>query len=69
MRASAARLDDLSPVNTIARGYSIARDEQGGILKTVSQAPIGSQVSVTLVDGSLTCDVVGITPFSEDGEE
>ena len=69
MRASAARLDDLSPVNTIARGYSIARDGQGGILKSVSQAPIGSQVSVTLIDGNLTCDVVGISPFSENGEE
>ncbi len=58
MATSAARLDDLSPVNTLARGYSITRNEQGDIMRHVSQAPVGSTVEITLSDGSLVCDVI-----------
>ena len=57
LSAQAGRLNDLSPLGVLARGYSYARDEQGSIVKSVEQAPVGSIVSLTLSDGVLDCEV------------
>lgn len=53
----AARLDDLSPLAVLGRGYSIARDGQGSIVRSVSQAPAGSSLHVSVSDGTLDCTV------------
>lgn len=57
MRSGAARLADLSPLNVLARGYSITRTAAGEIVREVSQVHRGSSVEVTLVDGKLFCEV------------
>ena len=57
LSAQAGRLQDLSPLGVLARGYSYARDEQGKIVKSVEQAPAGSLISLTLGDGVLDCEV------------
>ena len=54
---AAGRLDDLSPVSALARGFAIARDERGGIVRHVAQAPVGSTVQVTVSDGAIVCCV------------
>ena len=54
---NAARLDDLSPIKTLARGYSVTRDEQGKIVSSIEQTQIGQRVIVSLVDGRLDCAV------------
>ena len=53
----AARLGDLSPLGVIARGYSIARDERGAIVKSIESAPVGSALHVTVSNGVLACRV------------
>ena len=53
----AGRLHDLSPLAVMARGYSITRDSQGAIVKSVGSVRAGDTVAVTLSDGSLTCQV------------
>ena len=55
---AAARLDDLSPVSILARGYAVTRNEEGAIVRRVVEAPVGSRVSVTLSDGALDCTVL-----------
>jgi len=55
---AAARLDDLSPVSILARGYAVTRNEEGAIVRHVAEAPVGSHVSVTLSDGALDCAVL-----------
>ena len=58
MRRAASRLADLSPVNTLARGYSITRNEEGAIVRHVGEAPAGTKIEVTVSDGTLDCEVV-----------
>ena len=63
MRTSAARLADLSPVNILARGYSITRNAQGEIARSVDQVPVGSTAEVMLSDGTLSCVVTDAVAF------
>ncbi|MBQ9003081.1 MAG: exodeoxyribonuclease VII large subunit [Eggerthellaceae bacterium] len=58
MRQAASRLVDLSPVNTLARGYSITRNEEGSIVRHVGEAPAGTRIEVTVSDGTLDCEVM-----------
>lgn len=59
MSQMASRLADLSPVNTLARGYAIARNEQGRIVRHVDEAPLGSMVEINVADGIIDCEVKG----------
>lgn len=59
--ARAARLDDLSPLAVIGRGYALARNAQGHIISKVSQADLGDQINVSVSDGTLNCTVNTVT--------
>jgi exodeoxyribonuclease VII large subunit len=54
---AAASLDALSPLKVLSRGYAVASDEQGRVLRSVSDAQIGQGIEVRLRDGSLDCRV------------
>ncbi len=62
-----SRLHDLSPLKILERGWSIARDEQGGVIRSVSQVKPQDKISVQLLDGTLACRVEdeGISELSE----
>ncbi len=49
----AARLDALSPLRVLARGYAMARDEQGTILKRIDQLPSGKEFRLRVTDGEV----------------
>lgn len=55
---SAARLGDLSPLTVIARGYAVARDGAGSLVKSVSSVSAGDPLEVTVADGIVNCTVV-----------
>ena len=55
--ALAASLDAMSPLAVLGRGYAVARDEQGKILKSWRETAPGSRVSVTLGEGGFTAVV------------
>jgi exodeoxyribonuclease VII large subunit len=57
----AARLDDLSPLAVLGRGYALARDGQGHVVRSVSQAAAGDQMAVTVSDGTIDCAVTATT--------
>jgi exodeoxyribonuclease VII large subunit len=57
---SASRLDDLSPLKTLSRGYAVARNAQGEVVKSTSQIAVGGRLSVMVSDGLLDCDVVDV---------
>jgi exodeoxyribonuclease VII large subunit len=62
-RVLAGRLDNLSPLAVLARGYAVCwNDERTAIVRAARQAAAGDRVHVTLGEGELTCRVVESTP-------
>ena len=51
------KLDALSPLKVLARGYSITQAEDGTVLNSVSQTSLGENIQITLADGSIKASV------------
>lgn len=47
------KLDAVSPLATLARGYSITRDENGQVIRSSSQVNAGDTLQTTLADGNV----------------
>lgn len=54
----ARSLEALSPLQVLARGYAVARDEKGQVLSDASQARPGQMLRLTLSKGELDVSVV-----------
>ena len=52
-----AKLDAMSPLKVLTRGYAMAQTEDGAVLKSVQQTAVGDCIKITLGDGSLTAAV------------
>ena len=55
-----AKLDAMSPLKVLTRGYSIVHQQDGSILRSVSQTEPGREIQVKLTDGSLNAVVSSI---------
>ena len=55
---SASRLNDLSPLAVLSRGYAIARDSDGEVVRDVDQVNIGTDITVAVQNGELLCNVL-----------
>ena len=53
----AAKLDAMSPLKVLGRGYAMAQLEDGTVLRSAQQAEIGDRVQVRLGEGTLSCTV------------
>lgn len=53
----AAKLDALSPLKVISRGYSVISDEAGQAIKDAYHVDIGDKIQIRLRDGELACRV------------
>ncbi len=66
LRTAGGRLDALSPLAVLGRGYALARrDSDGAILRAPSQVAPGDGIRVRLAEGSLRATVTDATPESE----
>lgn len=63
--AGAAKLDAMSPLKVLSRGYAAAYDASGNILKSVNQTTVGSTITVALADGMLNAAVTEIKEESK----
>jgi len=54
----AGRLDALSPLRILERGYALARDEQGRVLKRVAQFPPALPFRLRVTDGTVAARVM-----------
>ena len=56
----AARLDSLSPLSVLARGYSVTlRQKTGTVISNAAEVQTGEEVQVRLHRGELSCQVTG----------
>ena len=56
----AAKLDALSPLKVLSRGYAIAMDGAGRALRSAADVNVGDALSLRLAAGSLECRVEDI---------
>ena len=52
-----AKLDAMSPLKVLGRGYAMVQREDGTVLRSAQQAEIGDRVQVRLGEGTLSCTV------------
>jgi len=57
--AYAAKLDALSPLKVLSRGYSVVKGDDGRILAQAKDVQIGEKINVRLLEGTLHCLVEG----------
>ncbi|MBO5892126.1 MAG: exodeoxyribonuclease VII large subunit [Oscillospiraceae bacterium] len=58
--AYTAKLDAMSPLKVLTRGYTITQNANGDLLRSVTQIQSGEQVTVTVSDGSFKAAVCEI---------
>jgi len=55
-------LDSLSPLSVLHRGYSVAMDKSGNLLRSVKDVQSGEELQVRLEDGTLQTKVTSVKP-------
>ena len=58
----ASALDAMSPLRVLTRGYAIASDDTGAVVKSTAQLRVGDSVTLRVADGSVGCTVNTVTP-------
>ena len=53
----AAKLDALSPLKIMSRGYLLAENESGSVLKSIEDVNIGQDIYIRMCDGKAKCTV------------
>lgn len=58
--ALTAKLDAMSPLKVLTRGYAMAQTEDGVVLRSVQQVEAGERITVSLNDGKLHATVMEV---------
>jgi exodeoxyribonuclease VII large subunit len=67
LQAHAARLEALSPMAVLGRGYSLARDEKGRLVTSIAGLAPGRRLTTVFADGSAVGEIVEVTPRAATG--
>lgn len=57
--ALTAKLDAMSPLKVLTRGYAMVQTEEGEVLRSASQAISGTIIKISVSDGSFSAKVTG----------
>jgi exodeoxyribonuclease VII large subunit len=57
LEAAAGKLDAMSPLKVLHRGYAVARDRDGHVLTDAAAVPPGTRLRLQLAQGELACRV------------
>jgi exodeoxyribonuclease VII large subunit len=58
--AVAGRMDALSPLSVLSRGYAVPLDEKGRVLRRTAEFTPGGEFRLRVVDGRVLCETTGI---------
>ena len=58
--ALTAKLDAMSPLKVLSRGYAIAQTEENAVVRSVSQVQCGDQLHISFSDGTLSATVTDV---------
>ena len=58
--ALTAKLDAMSPLKVLTRGYAMAQAENGAVIKSVENVKSGDHVQIRVCDGAFTANVIDI---------
>lgn len=56
----AAKLDALSPLKVLSRGYAMLQTGEGNVLRSAREVSTGDRVSITVHDGTMTATVTSV---------
>ena len=56
--ALTAKLDAMSPLKVLTRGYSMAQDDRGEVIRSVNQVELGQRIGISLSDGKIFATVM-----------
>ena len=56
--ACVSKLDAMSPLKVLTRGYSMAQTRDGTVVRSVAQVELGERITVSLSDGKLSATVM-----------
>ena len=62
VEANRQRLEALSPLRVLARGYSLARDDSGALVTSVAALRPGVRLTTVFADGSALAEVLSVHP-------
>lgn len=60
LTAVISKLDALSPLKVLGRGYAIGYTSSGQVLDSVSQATVGDTIRLRVADGSMDCEIKNV---------
>ena len=66
--ANVAKLDAMSPLKVLSRGYAMAQKETGELIRSVKQTTTGESIVVSLADGKLNASILSIKEDSHESE-
>ena len=58
--AATAKLDAMSPLKVLTRGYAMAQDKDNNVIRSVNQIAIGEMIDISLSDGVVSATVTQI---------
>ena len=62
------KLDAMSPLKVLSRGYAMAQKETGELIRSVKQTTTGESIVVSLADGKLNASILSIKEASHESE-
>jgi exodeoxyribonuclease VII large subunit len=67
LAGSRARMEALSPMAVLGRGYSLARDERGALVTSVSGLTPGDRLTTVFADGTAVGEILSVAPGAAGG--
>ena len=56
--AAVSKLDAMSPLKVLSRGYAMTQNQSGEVIRSVNQVELGERITVNLSDGKLSATVM-----------